>query len=114
MTTATRSLLKSLLEIDEALTQAERHTLQCLITGKSESATTGAVIRARVFITQSEAAALLAVSRQTVWRHTKTEILTQYQVLPDVWRYDYDEIVARGRKGLPESSQPNAPEKLAA
>lgn len=115
MQNSTRSILKTLLQNDESLSLADRNALERLVSGQVETKPAGGrEVRGRIYITQEEAAVLLGVSRQTVWRHTKPDGLQQYEVLPGIWRYDYDEIAARGRNGRPGTDSTDTEDKEAA
>ncbi len=51
-------------------------------------------------VTQKVAAKLLSVSRVTVWRLIKDEVLHPVEILPGTWRYAYADTTALAKAGI--------------
>jgi predicted DNA-binding transcriptional regulator AlpA len=81
-----------MLTADSALSAAERSAIKRLINGNLEKASSKEPQPDRLLVTQKSVAALLSVSRVTVWRMTKNGILHPVEILSGTWRYSYAEI----------------------
>lgn len=100
MNATSRAILQSVVTADAALSAPERAALQRVIEGNFE--TTEAIpstSNAPLLLTQKDAAKLLSVSRVTVWRLTRDQVLHPVEILPGTWRYAYDEIAKLARVG---------------
>ena len=101
MNDTSRSLLQTILTTDASLTVVERSAAQRLYEGKSE--TTGfapVAVDEKLLVTQKQAAAMLGVSRVTIWRMTKECILHPVEILPGSWRYQLRELAELARTGI--------------
>jgi predicted DNA-binding transcriptional regulator AlpA len=94
-----RAVLQATLTTDAELSIAERDAIQRLISGETEHHFPDRSQPERLLVNQKSAAALLGVSRVTIWRMTKDGILHPVELLPGTWRYRYSEIshIAHGR-----------------
>lgn len=100
MNATSRAILQSVVTTDAALSALERGALQRVLEGLFESAeTTTRASDAPLLLTQKDAAKLLSVSRVTVWRLTRDQVLHPVEILPGTWRYAYDEIAKLARVG---------------
>jgi len=100
MNATSRAIFQSLLTSDAMLTPAERVALHRLITGEAEiPAAVAHGTDEKLLITQKKAAALLDVSRVTIWRMTKECILHPVEILPGTWRYPYQEMASLSCRG---------------
>jgi hypothetical protein len=92
LNTTSRAVLLATLTADAALSAAERSAIQWLINGNLETASPIEPQVDRLLVTQKSVAALLSVSRMTVWRMTKKRILNPVEIFPGMWRYRFAEI----------------------
>lgn len=113
MSPTSRAILQSVLATDATTSAAERSAIQRLLDGNFE-----AVPAARgdepLLVPQKVAAQLLSLSRVTVWRLTKEDVLHPVEVLPGTWRYPYAELVALSRSGWKSGNKPGASSAVAA
>jgi predicted DNA-binding transcriptional regulator AlpA len=97
-----RAVLLATLTTDAELSITERDAIRRLISGEAENHLPDQRQPERLLVNQKSAAALLGVSRVTIWRMTKDGVLHPVEILPGTWRYRYAEIsdVAHGRTNL--------------
>jgi len=97
-----RAVLLATLKADSELSIAERDVIRRLIRGEAERHLLDQRQPERLLVNQKSAAAVLGVSRVTIWRMTKDGMLHPVEILPGTWRYRYAEIsdVANGRTNL--------------
>ena len=126
MSPISRSILLSVLVSDGALTKGEKMALHGILDGcvgadgssgssqpppntephtpapRAGLATPTAVVgdpNATVLITQREAARILSVSRVTIWRLVREEVLHRVELMPGMWRYRREDVMRLAGSG---------------
>jgi hypothetical protein len=100
MNATSRAILQTVLGTDTSLSVGERGAFQRIIDGEvSVAGPFGSATDERLLVTQKRAAELLSVSRVTIWRMTKDLVLHPVEILPGMWRYPFQEIMALARTG---------------
>jgi predicted DNA-binding transcriptional regulator AlpA len=106
MNSTSRAILQTVLATDNSLSDIERGAIQRLITGEMPAPMAPSRLGGEpLLVTQKAAAEFLSVSRVTIWRMTKDNLLHPVEILPGTWRYSYQEIAAFTRSA---SSDPSA------
>jgi hypothetical protein len=82
------------LTTDKSLSFTESQAIQRLINGLTLAPISPNQRPEHLLVTQKAAAALLSVSRVTIWRMKREGLLRSVEVLPGTWRYSYEEIVS--------------------
>ncbi|MGC4074945.1 MAG: hypothetical protein QM760_21090 [Nibricoccus sp.] len=93
MTPTSVAILQTILATDSSLTPNERGGLERLFRGEPLGSASSTVDD-HLLIAQKKAAALLDVSRATIWRMTKDQVLQPVEIFPGTWRYRYRDVVA--------------------
>lgn len=103
MNTTSRAILLTVLSTDTSLSISENQAIQSLISGRVPAVTLRNEHPGRLLVTQKAAAALLSVSRVTIWRLKRDRLIRSVEVLPGTWRYSYEEIasIAQGKLTSP-------------
>ncbi len=102
MNPTSRAILQSVIATDAALTGAERHVVQRLLSGETNVIPMASGGDERLLVTQKRAAELLSVNRVTIWRMTRDCVLHPVEILPGMWRYPFREIAHLARQGAEE------------
>jgi predicted DNA-binding transcriptional regulator AlpA len=56
-------------------------------------------------VSQKAAAKLLSVSRVTIWRMTRDNLLHPVEIFPGTWRYPFEELAILIRQGWPRRAE---------
>ena len=82
MNTTSRAILLPVLSTDTSLSISESQAIQSLISGRVPAVTLRNEHPGRLLVTQKAAAALLSVSRVTIWRLKRYRLIRSVEVLP--------------------------------
>lgn len=96
MNATSRAILQTVVTSDASLSEAEQQAMNRLLKGEHGPVET---LPDTLSVTQKQAAKLLSVSRVTVWRMAKENLLHPVELLPGTWRYAYAEIAALSKFG---------------
>lgn len=100
MNTISRAVLQAIVVTDADLSAEEHQGLQRLIDGRAYVLREQAAGKeGHILVTQKMAAKLLSVSRVTIWRMSRNNMLRTVEILPGTFRYSYEEIVALALRG---------------
>jgi len=106
MNATSKAILQTVLTTDTSLSATERRLAQNLIEGRDAIEVTPVHSKDVMLVSQQEAAAMLSLSRVTIWRMVRNDSLHPIEVLPGTWRYPVQEIQTLAQQGCQERVQP--------
>ena len=87
MKTANKSIINTVLETDQTITDHQRESALAILDGKTTPPSA-------MLLKQGEVARMLNVSRQTVWALTKKGVLSPVKLSSGLARYKRDQVLA--------------------
>lgn len=92
MKNANKSIIQTVLETDQTITDYQRESALAILEGQSPPLTP-------LLLKQADVASLLSVSRQTVWTLTKRGVLSPVKLTSGLTRYNRDQVleIANGK-----------------
>jgi hypothetical protein len=102
MNATSRAILQTVLSSDSTLAETERAGLKAAIDGESMQQTQPIEY---LTVSQKAAAKLLSVSRVTIWRMTRDNLLHPVEIFPGTWRYPFEELAILIRQGWPRRAE---------
>lgn len=86
---ASKVFLRAILDTDSTLSEVEQAEVCRLLDGEKPQMG----LNDPLLVTQKTAAELLGISRVTLWRLTRKQLLHRVEILPGTFRYKYKDLI---------------------